>query len=271
MGGLRRELPVVFWTFTIGAAVACGAAARHRRLLQQGPHHRHEPRLGGRQRLVLGRLAGRRASSPRCTRSAWCSSCSSASATPRSRGGRAGGSCCRSYVLGGALDRRRLRLDAGVAGRLPPARGLPATRRCRSSSWTGAVRALRRRAPARRSLTILVVVVGIGLAWLLWMPWRQGTRAFAASPAIRPLAAFWLGGWGFDWLYERVFVRPVKWFARVARNDLVDYVVGGIAWLNVAAWRAPERRPDRTAARLRGRRRVRHRPRPRRRGAEVTP
>ena len=69
------------------------------------------------------------------------------------------------------------------------------------------------------------------------MPWRRGTHAFAASPVIRPLAAFWLGGWGFDWLYERVFVRPVKWFAHVARNDLVDYVVGGIAWLNVAAWR----------------------------------
>ena len=86
-------------------------------------------------------------------------------------------------------------------------------------------------------VTILVVAVGIGIAWLLWIPWRQGTHAFAASPSIRPLAAYWLGGWGFDWLYERVFVRPVKWFARVARNDLVDYVVGGIAWLNVVAWR----------------------------------
>ena len=86
-------------------------------------------------------------------------------------------------------------------------------------------------------VTILIVAVGVGIAWLLWIPWRQGTQAFAASPAIRPLAAYWLGGWGFDWLYERVFVRPVKWFARVARNDLVDYVVGGIAWLNVAAWR----------------------------------
>jgi NADH-quinone oxidoreductase subunit L len=86
-------------------------------------------------------------------------------------------------------------------------------------------------------LTILIVGVGIALAYFIWMPWRRGTEAFAASPAIRPLAAFWLGGWGFDWVYERVFVRPVKWFARVARNDLVDYAVGGIAWLNVAAWR----------------------------------
>ena len=86
-------------------------------------------------------------------------------------------------------------------------------------------------------VTILVVAVGIGIAWLLWIPWRKSTHAFSESPAIRPLAAYWLGGWGFDWVYERVFVRPVKWFARVARNDLVDYVVGGIAWLNVAAWR----------------------------------
>jgi NADH-quinone oxidoreductase subunit L len=86
-------------------------------------------------------------------------------------------------------------------------------------------------------VTISVVVVGIGIAWLLWMPWRRGTHAFSESPAVRPLAAYWLGGWGFDWVYERVFVIPVKWFARVARNDLVDHVVDGIAWLNVAAWR----------------------------------
>ena len=120
-------------------------------------------------------------------------------------------------------------------------------------------------------VTILVVAVGIGIAWLLWIPWRQGTHAFAESPAVRPLAAYWLGGWGFDWVYERVFVRPIRWLAHAGRDDVVDYVVRGIAWLNVAAWRDAERRPDRAPARLRGRRRVRHRPRPRRRGAEVTP
>jgi NADH-quinone oxidoreductase subunit L len=86
-------------------------------------------------------------------------------------------------------------------------------------------------------VTILIVAVAIGIAWLLWIPWRRQTHAFSESPAIRPLAAYWLGGWGFDWVYERVFVIPVKWFARVARNDLVDHVVGGIAWLNVAGWR----------------------------------
>ena len=85
-------------------------------------------------------------------------------------------------------------------------------------------------------VTILVVAVGIGIAWLLWIPWRQSTEAFGASPAVRPLAAYWLGGWGFDWLYDHVFVRPIRWLAHAGRHDVVDYVVRGISWVTVAAW-----------------------------------
>jgi NADH-quinone oxidoreductase subunit L len=48
---------------------------------------------------------------------------------------------------------------------------------------------------------------------------------------------FWLHGWGFDWLYEHAFVIPVKWFANVARNDLVEPVITGIARANLVAWR----------------------------------
>jgi NADH-quinone oxidoreductase subunit L len=86
-------------------------------------------------------------------------------------------------------------------------------------------------------VTVVIVVGGIGLAYLLWMPWRERTHALAESPAVRPLAAFWMGGWGFDWLYERVFVRPIRWLAHVGRADVVDYVPRSIAWLNLAAWR----------------------------------
>ena len=86
-------------------------------------------------------------------------------------------------------------------------------------------------------ITILVVAAGVGLSYVLWMPRRERTQAFAAAPSVQPLVALWRGGWGFDWFYERVFVRPVKRFAHWARHDLVDHVVGGIAWLNLAGWR----------------------------------
>ena len=67
-----------------------GAALRHRRLLQQGPHHRHEPRLGGRQRVVLRGLHRRRLRHRPLLVPTRRGSCSSASATPRSRAVRAG-------------------------------------------------------------------------------------------------------------------------------------------------------------------------------------
>ena len=38
MGGLRKELPVAFWTFLIARMLSGRTPADHRRLLQQGPH-----------------------------------------------------------------------------------------------------------------------------------------------------------------------------------------------------------------------------------------
>jgi NADH-quinone oxidoreductase subunit L len=50
----------------------------------------------------------------------------------------------------------------------------------------------------------------------------------------RALREFWLQGWGFDWLYAALFVRPFKWIARVNRDDAVDLLPMGLAQL--AAW-----------------------------------
>ena len=83
----------------------------------------------------------------------------------------------------------------------------------------------------------VAVLAGIALAYMLWVTRRAATEAFAARPAAHVVQQYWFAGWGFDWLYERVFVRPVKWFAKAARNDLVEPFVSGLAWLNVQAWR----------------------------------
>ncbi len=32
----------------------------------------------------------------------------------------------------------------------------------------------------------------------------------------------WRNAWGFDWVYERLFVRPFVWLSRVTRNDPID-------------------------------------------------
>ena len=83
----------------------------------------------------------------------------------------------------------------------------------------------------------IVSLSGIGIAYLLWIRRRDATAVFAARPAPDALERYWRAGWGFDVLYEYVFVVPVKWFAHLARNDLVEPVVKGIAGVNVLAWR----------------------------------
>ncbi len=34
----------------------------------------------------------------------------------------------------------------------------------------------------------------------------------------------WRNAWGFDWFYDRLFVRPFVWLAKVNRYDTIDRV-----------------------------------------------
>jgi NADH-quinone oxidoreductase subunit L len=73
-------------------------------------------------------------------------------------------------------------------------------------------------------LASLVALLGIALAAVLyWRPTRP--------PAETPLWRFWHAAGGFDWLYDRLLVRPVLWAARVGRNDVVDRIYDGIVWV----------------------------------------
>ena len=83
-----------------------------------------------------------------------------------------------------------------------------------------------------------LAIAGVITAWLLYLSRPGAAAALDARPLPHALHEFWYRGWDFDRLYEVAFVRPVKWFAQVARGDLVEPVVNGIAWLNVRAWRA---------------------------------
>ena len=40
-----------------------------------------------------------------------------------------------------------------------------------------------------------------------------------------------------DWLYDRLFVRPIVWFARVNRSDWVDLIYTGIAGVCTQGYR----------------------------------
>jgi NADH-quinone oxidoreductase subunit L len=78
----------------------------------------------------------------------------------------------------------------------------------------------------------LVFALGLGFAYLLFGPQR------ARKPAENPVEQLWLAGWGFDWAYDKLFVRPFQWLARSLARDPADEPIRGIAQLTVWGYRA---------------------------------
>lgn len=75
-------------------------------------------------------------------------------------------------------------------------------------------------------------LAGIVLAYVLFLRRRRTLDGWIRTRAGSTLHRFWFAGWGFDWLYDNLFVRPYVWAAQVDRNDFVDLVYRGIARLN---------------------------------------
>jgi len=84
----------------------------------------------------------------------------------------------------------------------------------------------------------LVFLLGLVLAWLFILRKPSLATSLAKNPAGAALHRFWLSDWAMDWLYERIFVRPVLWIARIGRGDIIDGSYDGLALLSEGGWRA---------------------------------
>ena len=77
------------------------------------------------------------------------------------------------------------------------------------------------------AISVLVSLSGIGVAYLLFWGRRERGKALAASAPARVIAPVWRAAWGFDALYDTLFVKPFVWASRLNRNDFADRVVAG--------------------------------------------
>lgn len=77
-------------------------------------------------------------------------------------------------------------------------------------------------------LPVLVSLAGIALAWMLFLRAPQWPQAWAASGVTGAIGRLWRNAWGFDALYELLFVRPFVWLSKLNRNDILDQIVGVI-------------------------------------------
>jgi len=70
-----------------------------------------------------------------------------------------------------------------------------------------------------------VALTGIALACGLFLGPRRLVGSLAATLPGRLVARWWLLGWGFDWLYEQLLVRPFVGFAKVNIRDGIDLAI----------------------------------------------
>ena len=83
----------------------------------------------------------------------------------------------------------------------------------------------------------LAFLIGLGLAYLLYLRNRQWSDALTATRVGKALHEFWFADWGFDWCYDKLFVQPVLWFARIDKGEVVDAFYTGVADLNELLYR----------------------------------
>ena len=82
---------------------------------------------------------------------------------------------------------------------------------------------------AQHSLEIAsgaIAMAGILLAALLFLGKRRLVGALASSAPGRLLGAWWYAAWGFDWLYDVLFVKPYRGLAWLLKRDPFDRSLG---------------------------------------------
>jgi NADH-quinone oxidoreductase subunit L len=78
------------------------------------------------------------------------------------------------------------------------------------------------------AISVLVSLSGIAIAWFLFHRNRALAASIKQSPVGALLFRFWGSAWAFDWLYDRLFVRPYLWLVHINRNDIVDVGITGV-------------------------------------------
>jgi NADH-quinone oxidoreductase subunit L len=75
----------------------------------------------------------------------------------------------------------------------------------------------------------IISLGGVYIAYLLYL--RNPKISIRLRKSLEPLHHLWHSGWGFDAVYNMLFVRPFVAIASLNKDDVVDKVYGGIVSL----------------------------------------
>jgi len=83
----------------------------------------------------------------------------------------------------------------------------------------------------------VLFLIGLYFAFVFHLQKRNLADVLVATPVGHALHQWWFAGWGFDWLYDQVFVKPYTWLSNVNKGDFVDAFYTALAWVSDLAYR----------------------------------
>ena len=210
MGGLRRKMPVTFWSFMIGSAalaalpMTSGFFSKDQILLEAYQF----PGIG--PWLWLGGLCGALLTAIYSFRLVFVVFFGQAKTEPdKDTGWRMAlplSVLCGLSLVGGYFI-------IPVESVFPPVTGE------HPAYWVEYV-------------SISVPLVGLLLAYLIFHSGQLRVAGLVNSSIGKIMYQFWLSGWGIDWLYDRLFVRPYYALANLLKAEPVDGVYGLVVTVN---------------------------------------
>lgn len=75
----------------------------------------------------------------------------------------------------------------------------------------------------------ITAILGVYVAYLKYI--KKSVPKFEDIKQ-NALQKFLFSGWGFDWIYDKLVVTPVVFLAKINKNDFIDLLYKGIAWFN---------------------------------------
>lgn len=233
MGGLRRTLPVAFWTFLIGGVSLAGlplvtAGFYSKGLIIWGARITEQGSTALWVLAVIGALitsiytfrmiflvfyGGEK--TPVARRPGWTMKAPCIILAALS-------------IVGGFVDTPEglghVRLFSGLLER-----ALPAIEEAQAAVMSEL---------ASEAIVTLAFALGVIASYYLFLARRQWLQALARPGIAKSLSRFWHSDWGMDWLYDRLFVQPILWFARINKRDVIDAFYRGIAYVTQLFWSA---------------------------------
>lgn len=103
--------------------------------------------------------------------------------------------------------------------------------------WEGATRPVLVGEIGSEVVAFIAFLIGLYFAYVFFIQKKAYSAMLASTGIGAALHRFWFSDWAMDWLYDRLLVRPVVWIARIDKSDYIDGFYTGVGRVNQLVWR----------------------------------